>query len=259
LQNSGKFYVFQQFGDTDRHFIADFFANVDGAIFVNPLSSYQHRYRLHQAYSKYPRLSLLGDITKTACLCGFVAAVAWFGFTVSTHDNNASIIAANVNKPVNNAIDAITPSGNNPAVIASVENAPSALSGDVEIPAVASTTTAVLASNPSPLSTEERQIYESDWIFLLAADKFVIQFGSSSDRALVYEEANAFPTGPIAVYPFKKTPSDKLVYGYSSGVYNSLQDAQRALSTMPKDLQERDPWIRPVGRLQKRIMQLSDS
>lgn len=222
---------------------------------MNPLSSYRQRYRLHQAYSQYPRLNLAADICSTACLSTFVAASFWFGYSVMTHQPEAANQTAS--RP-----------GSNELAVA-VNSAPHSDSefavGDVEIPAVASVVTedqlalasASVSANLHLAAVDQREIHESDWILLLPTDKFVIQFGSSPDLDLIYAEAKAFPTGPVAIYPFKKTPTNRVVYGYSSGIYDSLEEAQRAIESFPKSIVTYGPWIRPVGALKQQIMNLS--
>ncbi len=244
--------------------------DADGDLHLNPLSSYRHRYRLHQAYSQYPRLNFAADIASTICLTGLVATVAWFGYTLTTYQANsrpvspdiASTLSPQVAVNQNDKLGTqITESVAKAAKTESVITAANKNTGEVEIPAAATIAANgnSATGNNSVFSFPQREgkIYESDWIFLLPADKYIIQFGSSANRDLLYAEANAFPTGPIAIYPFMKSATSRIVYGYSSGVYNSRQEATRALEILPREAVTNSPWIRPVGALQKQIKELS--
>lgn len=232
---------------------------------MNPISSFRHRYRLYQAYSQYPLISISCDLAKTGCLIGLISASSWFGFSVVTQQKHLqtrpnSLSVASHTKQADNLDNATD------ITFSTVDRSKQQmLEGDVEIPAVATSesgrlTTAII-KNIKPIAMEfksdHKHIYDENWVFILPADKFVIQFGSSLDRERLYADATAFPTGPVAIYPFKKTPSDRIVYGYSSGIYNNLDDAQRALQTFPKTVLANRPWIRPVDALKKQIMEVT--
>jgi len=212
---------------------------------MSPLAFYRHKYRLHQSYSRYPRITMVSDILKSAGLFGIVAASTWFTFSVMMQQSHSG-----------SHIEVSTQFAQNKTevdeLIGKVATHPIS-AAEIEIPATLSTrgnTGLNLVSNVSV-------IYESKWILQLPDDKFVIQLGSSANKALIEIEAKALPTGPVAIFPFKETPSARPVYGYSSGVYDSLDDALQAIDTMPKSLVANGPWVRPVSQLKTQIRRLS--
>jgi len=251
---------------------------------MSPLAYYRRKYRLHKAYSRNPRRAMASDILKSFSGIGLVVAISLTGYLLITRQNHqldqnetrvvkqrAPITVANTTPVIANALVPVlaaeTPeTGTTVANLTAANvtaNSTAANSTAADSTAANSTTGEVL---PVPKSAYKdpnsfnstNPIHGSEWVFQLPDDKFVIQFGTSPDRQLLLEEARAFPTGPIAIYPFKKTPSSQPVYGYSSGIYNSLDEALLALETMPKALVAYGPWIRPIDELKQQIKKTSN-
>ena len=104
-------------------------------------------------------------------------------------------------------------------------------------------------------SPEVSRIVNQQWILEQSSDKFTIQFGTSPDSELLLEFVPLIATGsPVSIFPFKRTPSGRLVFGISTGLYSTLEEAATAVNTMPAAAQEFDPWIRPLGQLKRDIL-----
>lgn len=117
----------------------------------------------------------------------------------------------------------------------------------------------IVVTDPLELTASDadeiRQVFSWEWILQQDEKKFTIQFASSPDKERLYETANSFPVdASVAVFPFKKTPSNRTVYGFSSGVYDSLEIARLAIAEFPQEVRSNDPWIRPIEQLQKEIV-----
>lgn len=235
-------------------------------------SSLSHRYRLHQAYSRHPRLAFAGDIAKNLGFFGLMATIPWFIYATTVQKNDpthTSVAAVNApqNLPVTTPVVTTAQVASTDAVIAkpvkTIEATP-LKPIDIEIPAVAkpgpkdNQLADISNAKVLTVATDPQHVYGAEWIMMLPEDKFTIQFGSSPDQRRLFEEARAFPSGQVAMFPFKKTPSNRLVYGYASGVYSSLDAAQRAIRKMPQSVVARGPWIRPVGALKKQISAVTE-
>jgi septal ring-binding cell division protein DamX len=242
----------------------------------NLFSSLSHRYRLHQAYSRHPRLAFAGDIARNLCFVGLMAAIPWFIYaTVAQQNNSPRTSIASISTPQNAPITTQAPEVKHTeiALASTVEAINTATTEtelpilqpvDIEVPAVAKPNQQdnqladISNAKVLTVATDPQHVYDAEWIMLLPEDKFTIQFGSSPDQRRLFEEARAFPSGQVAMFPFKKTPSNRLVYGYASGVYSSLDAAQRAIRKMPKSIVARGPWIRPIGSLKKQIAAVTE-
>lgn len=111
-------------------------------------------------------------------------------------------------------------------------------------------TTITTTSTPATLHNES-------WLLAQDREKFTIQFGSSPDRQLMLDYARSFANdAPLSLYPYKKTPTNRPIYGLARGIYNSLDNASKALDTLPSELKTFSPWIRPIGKLQDQIRKL---
>ena len=79
-------------------------------------------------------------------------------------------------------------------------------------------------------------------------------YGSSVDLELIEEFIPVINNAEkIAIYPFKKTPSGRLVYGIATGVYTDLDTALASLDDLPAEARAYEPWVRPVNELIKQI------
>ena len=126
-----------------------------------------------------------------------------------------------------------------------------------------SSTTTSNASNASNAKSGDQTRSESEstsrivnqqWVFDQRSEEFTVQFGTSPNSELLLEFVPAISSGsPISIYPFKKTPSGRLVFGIATGLYSTLEEAAAAIEAMPPAAQEFGPWIRPIGELQTDI------
>ena len=216
---------------------------------MNPFYIFRRRFRMHKSFSRNPRKSMLTDIAGTVFLIGFVAMSAWLSLSVIT-DNDPAL-----------QVSTATPSN------ALVQGNLAPETNGVTNGVVAKNTVANTSANGSQTvesadkpgyPTNEDNIYESNWIFQLPDEKYVVQFGSSTNREQLYEDAKLFPVSPVAFYPFRVTQSERVIYGYAAGVYASLDEANLAIAALPPALVQREPWIRPVGELKKQIMAVSN-
>ncbi|MEM7257620.1 MAG: hypothetical protein AAF404_09555 [Pseudomonadota bacterium] len=93
-----------------------------------------------------------------------------------------------------------------------------------------------------------------DWVRQLPPSEYIIQFAATPDKdAIMAFSRENLSTGAV-IYPFKRTPSGRPVFGVAmQNVYLSLDAAQRAVEQLPASLQEAKPWIRPVNQLQKAV------
>ncbi len=98
------------------------------------------------------------------------------------------------------------------------------------------------------------KLHEAKWVFRQSEEKYTIQFASSPDINLLYEEARSFPQSDnMMVYPFKKNRNKKVIYGFSVGLYDNLKNAREAISKLPENIREAKPWIRSIGELQIQV------
>jgi septal ring-binding cell division protein DamX len=96
-----------------------------------------------------------------------------------------------------------------------------------------------------------------DWIGQLEPSDFIIQFAATPDQSAImaFATENLATTG-AAIYPFKRTPSGRQVFGVAAvESYGSLESAQLALQSLPAALQQQKPWIRPVKDLQTQVLE----
>jgi septal ring-binding cell division protein DamX len=190
-----------------------------------------------------------------------MAAIPWFIYaTVAQQNNSPRTSIASISTPQNAPITTQAPIN----TATTETELPILQPVDIEVPAVAKPNQQdnqladISNAKVLTVATDPQHVYDAEWIMLLPEDKFTIQFGSSPDQRRLFEEARAFPSGQVAMFPFKKTPSNRLVYGYASGVYSSLDAAQRAIRKMPKSIVARGPWIRPIGSLKKQIAAVTE-
>jgi len=189
------------------------------------------------------------DLAKTAALCGLVVLAAWMTFLATTQ-----------RKPVadkSNALSTATQEpGSDNKLLATVANADKTenSTGITTVPTSDSVTTSkdITETLAQDLANQDN-IYESSWILQLPDDNFIVQFGSSLDRSRLYEDAKAFPVDQVAFYPFKLANNERIIYGFSAGVYSSLDEATLAIKQMPQSQVANAPWIRPVAELKKQI------
>jgi len=97
-------------------------------------------------------------------------------------------------------------------------------------------------------------LVDAAWILNQDPRFYTIQFGTSPDLALLQRQAQSLQTDQdAALYPFKRTPSGRPVFGLSSGLYDSFEAAEQHLELLPQSLKTFQPWIRPLDDLQRQI------
>ena len=216
---------------------------------MNPLHLL-HQYRLFKANNRYSypflffALGTLKSLLQFAAVAVAVWVVIHFGFNAGS------------DKPVTSKVAQNTALAPDPAD--ALDDAPA-----VEIQAVAGNAkTGTDATIPMPVAVKPVPTFVSDvdrlvgweWVLQQDENKFTIQYGSSPDRTLLYESAASFPTiDTVVVFPFKKTPRNQPVYGFSTGLYSSLDEARLAIAELPDSARTFGPWIRSIARLQKQI------
>ena len=102
-------------------------------------------------------------------------------------------------------------------------------------------------------------IVDEQWINELNPNHFIIQYGSAMDLELL----NNFITRinndeEIAIYPYRKTPSGRLVYGIATGVHTNRQAALASLDELTTEARAYKPWVRPVKELIKEINEVAN-
>lgn len=212
---------------------------------MNPLA-FGHNYRVFKANNRYsyPFLFFALGALKSLCQLGALAVAGWVVYQGISSTTNSDTSHSNVAKvSVAAPVTAIAKQK-----VQSVEIL--AVSTDAINPPLVNPNTAL-----EPLGDNATRLLDWEWVLKQDAEKFTIQYGSSPDEELLYESARAFPTeSAVVVFPFKKTPSNRTVFGFSSGLYDSLDSAQQAIKELPQSARSFGPWIRPIGQLQKQIV-----
>lgn len=201
-----------------------------------------HQYREYRAYNKYahPFMFFAIDSVKNICQLALVTAVTWQGYSAL---NNYSYAPANKE---NIGLTATAPASMNVVVRQTANNA--------VMEVLASANDATATNSDVEAKNNAFKINGQEWINKLPAGKYTIQIESSPDKQLLYSSARSFTDSPqLAIYPFKKTPSNRNVYGLSTGLFDSFEQARIAVSTLPEEVVNFGVWIRPVGVLQKQI------
>ena len=95
-------------------------------------------------------------------------------------------------------------------------------------------------------------IKREDWVWQQKPDTYTLQLASllSEGEALKFVHANKLETG--AAY-MKVVINATTRYTVIYGVYNTYDQAQRAVKTLPANLQQDKPWVRNFGLLQKML------
>lgn len=146
-------------------------------------------------------------------------------------------------------LDASAKGVTEPTSDASTTAQPAALQTDVQPIAVVSAT-----DNSGEILNSQASV---DWLSQLKPSDFVIQFAATPDKSAItaFANENMAATG-AAIYPFKRTPSGRQVFGIATvASYDSLESARLALQSLPAALQQEKPWIRPVKDLQRQVLE----
>ena len=111
-----------------------------------------------------------------------------------------------------------------------------------------------------PLATAalaKPNMVDGEWVTRLNPEHFIVQYGTSPDLELLEEFIPIINNEEeIAIYPFKKTPTGRLVYGIATGVYTDLDTALESLEELPAEARAYEPWVRPIKDLITQINSL---
>ena len=109
-------------------------------------------------------------------------------------------------------------------------------------------------------STPKITIVGTQWMLEQNPEHFIIQYGSSPDLKLLKQFAAEMGTeDPIAIYPFKTTPSGKPVFGIASSLHGDLDAGLNYVEQLPAAVREFGPWVRPLKNVQRQIRKTSFS
>ena len=105
------------------------------------------------------------------------------------------------------------------------------------------------ANAGTPVASE---IKREDWVWQQRPDNYTLQLASllSEDEVLQFIQANKLETG---VAYMKVVIDGTTRYNIIYGVYNTYDQARRAIKTLPANLQQDKPWVRNFGLLQKML------
>ena len=142
----------------------------------------------------------------------------------------------------------------------SVNNESSASSvADSSIQVIDASNSANSVANARP-SVPKITIVGTQWMLEQNPEHFIIQYGSSPDLKLLKQFAAEMGTeDPIAIYPFKTTPSGKPVFGIASSLHGDLDAGLNYVEQLPAAVREFGPWVRPLKNVQRQIRKTSFS
>ncbi len=119
---------------------------------------------------------------------------------------------------------------------------------------------AALSTAEPKLATTTRttsQIQDHKWFSDLPPNQFVVQVAASiSYQELVEYVRDTKFTGPVAIYPFKANKNGNLLYGLSTGLYDSREAAVEGLEQIPIS-EEHGVWVRKVSIVAREIEALN--
>ena len=205
------------------------------------------RYKKEYPYS-YPALFFFLEMADSLIKLSLIAALLFGGYVAFNR----------YNQPVSpdTALQTIAAADEQPASAQSDFN-PILAERPTEAPADRPSEPAKLAVIETAPEKPLPQILDGNqaigWIQQQVSSYYLIQFASSPDKDALLEFARDNLTTPSVLYPYKRTPTNRPVYGVASGLHSSMESAQQSLSQLPPELQSYDPWIRPVDKLQRDI------
>ena len=130
---------------------------------------------------------------------------------------------------------------------------------DSSIQVIDASNSANSVANARP-SVPKITIVGTQWMLEQNPEHFIIQYGSSSDLKLLKQFAAEMGTeDPIAIYPFKTTPSGKPVFGIASSLHGDLDAGLNYVEQLPAAVREFGPWVRPLKNVQRQIRKTSFS
>ena len=216
------------------------------------------RYKKENPYS-HRGLFFILESTDSLIQLAIIALLCFSGYAALTHLTTReadTLASSSVLDPTKiEAEVAKSDHHEKPAVLMASTNAPSTVSSAASAAPENSELNAVSPNAPSQ-TLASAPIDGTDairWIKQQKPSDYLIQFASSPNKSAMLEFALSNLSDGSVLYPYKRTPSNRPVYGLASGVYPSLDTAQQAITEMPAALQNQKPWIRPLGQLQSQI------
>lgn len=101
-------------------------------------------------------------------------------------------------------------------------------------------------------------IVDETWIQELDPTSYIIQFGSSPERSLLDEMIPFINQDePIAIYPFRRTPSGRPVYAIDTSVYDNPDTALAAIESFSAQARTYSPWVKKISHLKEEITALT--
>jgi len=111
-----------------------------------------------------------------------------------------------------------------------------------------------IETRPATTASAKPDMVDAEWVTRLNPEHFIVQYGSTVDLELIEEFVPVINSSEeIAIYPFKKTPSGRLVYGIATGVYDDLDNALESVEKLSAEARAYNPWVRPVDELIEQI------
>jgi len=102
-----------------------------------------------------------------------------------------------------------------------------------------------------------QHVKAADWLLSKNPQQYLLQLRSGTDYTQMSNGAFTAaqmlefePSQGIVVFPFKNNKVGKTVYGFGIGPYKNATAARNAVSEMPQEIKQHDPWIRRLKDLQ---------
>jgi septal ring-binding cell division protein DamX len=107
-------------------------------------------------------------------------------------------------------------------------------------------------------SDQIASIYDHEWVLSRPRNHYVIQLASSPrlDKLLEFSR-ELDDESTVAVFPFKVSSSQELLYGVAVGEYATVRQAMEAVANYPDSTKRYSPWVRRLADLQKEIKSIN--
>jgi len=130
---------------------------------------------------------------------------------------------------------------------------------DLSVKVIDANNPGTTAANAEP-GIPKITIVGTQWMLEQNPEHFIVQYGSSPDLKLLKQFAVEMGSAePIAIYPFKTTPSGKPVFGIASSLHGDLDAGLNYVKELPAAVREFGPWVRPLKNVQQQIRRTSFS
>ena len=207
------------------------------------MTNLSEKYRQFRTYHKYsyPGLFIVISSAKALLQIGVVFAVAWYALSLMTGGQHAGGRALAQDSNAADKSLQLTGFTDTPA--------------RVEIPAIATSEALGQISGRVSPPVANPGVYNAEWLLKHEAGSYVVQLASSTDKPDLYQKAfELSDSHPVVVYPFKRTRSNRLMYGYAIGMYDSFNEAQADVKQLSENAVAEGVWIRSVGEIQKQVL-----